>query len=110
MNKFSLRSEALQILLTLLSRESGGNIDQKIDLAIHISQRFHKKAIASEGDRVTFPDTSPRESFGEFVPSGYSVYFLSSDGARFLVAEFKTILEAVAVCLSLNSYLKRGGN
>ncbi|WP_024547137.1 hypothetical protein [Picosynechococcus sp. NKBG15041c] len=109
MNKFSLRSEALQILLTLLSRESGGNIDQKIDLAIHISQRFHKKAIASEGDRVTFPDAPPREMFGEFVPSGYAIYFLASDGARFLVAEFKSIPEAVSVCLSLNSYLKREG-
>ncbi|WP_030006338.1 hypothetical protein [Picosynechococcus sp. NKBG042902] len=106
-----LRSEALQVLLALLQRDSQsrsvGNLDQKIELAIHAAKTFHKKIARHQTDGVVFPKSQPIQKYGEFTPSGYSIYFLTSDGSSFLVAEYASIPEAVGVAIALNAYLKQ---
>ena len=106
----NLRSEALQVLLTLLQRDSQsrtvGNLDQKIELAIHAAKTFNKKIAHHQTDGVVFPKSQPIQKYGEFTPSGYSVYFLTSDGSSFLVAEYSSISEAVGVAIAFNSFLK----
>ncbi len=100
------------MLLTLLQRDSYptrsvGNLDQKIELAIHAAKTFHKKIAHHQTDGVVFPKSQPIQKYGEFTPSGYSIYFLTSDGSSFLVAEYSSIPEAVGVAIALNAYLKQ---
>lgn len=98
MNQDYLRSEALQILLGILQSSTGrGELDGKINKAIRIARQFAK----------TFDATEKRASegvtkFGEFTPSGCSLYFLSFDGSTFLVAEYPTPRRAVDAAIAFN--------
>lgn len=104
MLKNNLRAETLQILIALLQREyKGGSFASLVRAAVSIAVEFDKFFIDAPAE------SNPKSKFGEFCPSGKALYFLTSDGANFLVAEYACPQESVRAAINLNNFVSANG-
>lgn len=97
------RKEAFEILLAWLP--NGAPMVDAIEAAIKDAQLFNE-VVANATPRPEKDKTfKARHKFGEFTPSGYSLYFVTHDGAHFLIAEFRTIQACVTAAIAMNAFL-----
>lgn len=67
------------------------------EMAIEKAQDFAEKVEKSAAQHPKDKSFLVHQSFGKFVPSGFSVYFVSVDGVTILIREFQTTEDAMAI-------------
>lgn len=100
------RYEAVGLIPSML--QAGLPPEIAIKAAIKTAQLF-QDAVEEATPKPDFSGSFvATEKFGEFVPSGFSLYFCTNDGDRFLVAEFGSYRWAVQAAVCWNQYLPHG--
>lgn len=77
-----------------------------ITASIEVAQEFENE-MRKHVETVPFPKAVALQSFGQYIPNGTSLYFQTYDGSQFLIAEFATIEECVAVAIAKGSFLPK---
>ncbi|AFY39361.1 hypothetical protein Lepto7376_3124 [[Leptolyngbya] sp. PCC 7376] len=89
------RGEAFRLFAERFALIGGHGFSRVIEQSIEAAQAF--ETAMQEYDA---PEQIVRESFGQFVPHGTTLYFLTKDGQQIAIHEYRSVAECAAAAIS----------